>query len=161
MISRLLRRFRFPALIFAALTLTGCSSAQLAKDVTEIVAVTAKASQWISNATLWLDRGQALEQAYFQSSPNAATQAALEKKIDDARALLLAVTDTISGTADLTDLDVVNAFKNFVAAALEIDQLLKDIGVIRSTSALASSAVSPAPLELPLCVQAAQKVVSK
>lgn len=158
---RFLRRLRLSLLVLAALALTGCSSAQLAKDVTTIVAVTAKASQWISNATLWLDRGQALEQAYFQASPNAATQAALEKKIDDARALLLAVTDTISGTADLTDLDVVNAFKNFVSAALEIDQLLKDIGVIRSTSALASSAVSPAPLELPLCVIAAQKVVSK
>lgn len=154
--KRLLRRFRFPALIFATLVLTGCSSAQLAKDVTEIVAVTAKASQWISNATLWLDRGQSLEQAYFQSYPNSATQSALEAKIDDARALLLAITDTVAGTKDLTDLDLVDAFKNFVGAALEIDGLLKQLGVIRSTAARASSAVSPAPLELPLCVTAVQ-----
>lgn len=156
MIWGLLRRLRLPLLVFAALAATGCTSAQLEKDVNAVITILTEAATWESDAVLWLDRTQAAEQAFFAAAPNSAAQAAIESRLNDARALLQAAGQAAAAEGkDLSAGDLANAYAMFVTAAKAIDADMR--ALVSPVASFAVSPIQPPLPTLPLCVLASEK----
>lgn len=147
------RNFRFPALVLASFSLSGCglTAAQITKDASAVVQAMALASQYLADGANWLSFVEGL----LPALPDSAAKSELGAAIEQGRTDLLDASK-LTAKGGLTQEEIDAAYKDFSATAAIIADIAQRAGLPNGTALKLrtpnASEPTPPPFPLPLCV---------